>query len=504
MTNVITREEARAQGLKHYFTGQPCPRGHIAVRFVSVGNCKECARERAMEKHVHTTTKRRAYNDQASFIAAATNMHNGKYLYHTANYAGAHTKLEIQCPQHGSFWQNPTNHMQGKGCPACSFAATGKRCRKNTASFLEAARMVWGEDMWDYSHVHYVRAHAAVSIRCKEHDVVLTQSPTNHLGGQNPCSRCNHMKSAGERELFQIVSTYALTEPRNRDLIKPKEIDIYLPEHRLAIEYNGMFHHSHGSAEAEQRNKFRHFDKYAACADRGIRLLTIYEAEWQDRQQAIRRLIRNATGKMRGRLMARKCELRKATVQEAREFYEKYHPQGGNGNGEHYALFWKGKMVACMRFVLGANDRGAAASRRKWTLGRYATRISVAGAASRLFKAFVREFNPTEVKSFSDNRLFAGGMYEQLGFVLDGELAPDYQVWSPRIGLKPKAYYQRSAIPARLLDHNCDDSFDPATDPRTEMEMTYLMGARRIYDCGKKRWLWTSPSTVKTTSPTAP
>jgi len=37
-----------------------------------------------------------------------------------------------------------------------------------------------------------------------------------------------------------------------------------------------------------------------------------------------------------------------------------------------------------------------------------------------------------------------------------------------------------------------DEVFDPKTDPRTEAEMTYLMGARRIYDCGKKRWVWTA------------
>jgi hypothetical protein len=146
-----------------------------------------------------------------------------------------------------------------------------------------------------------------------------------------------------------------------------------------------------------------------------------------------------------------------------------------------------------MRFTFGGNDRGHGAKERQWTLSRYATRLPVAGAASKLFKAFVTEHNPPEVKSFSDNRWFSGAMYEQLGFDLEAEVDPDYQVWSLKAGLRPKSHYQRRLIPARLQEHGVTEHFDPTTDRRTEAEITYLMGARRIFDCGKKRWLWTSP-----------
>ena len=38
----ISRKEAKAKGLKYYFTGQPCARGHIANRYVSTAQCIEC------------------------------------------------------------------------------------------------------------------------------------------------------------------------------------------------------------------------------------------------------------------------------------------------------------------------------------------------------------------------------------------------------------------------------------------------------------------------------
>ena len=40
--NIISRKEAIEQGLKNYFTGKPCKRGHIAARGLG-GNCRECA-----------------------------------------------------------------------------------------------------------------------------------------------------------------------------------------------------------------------------------------------------------------------------------------------------------------------------------------------------------------------------------------------------------------------------------------------------------------------------
>jgi hypothetical protein len=42
---IISRAEAKTQGLKTYYTGEPCPRGHDAPRFVR-GKCVECNRER--------------------------------------------------------------------------------------------------------------------------------------------------------------------------------------------------------------------------------------------------------------------------------------------------------------------------------------------------------------------------------------------------------------------------------------------------------------------------
>jgi hypothetical protein len=436
------------------------------------------------------------------FFARAAEAHARYYTYPEQKFLNMHTPIRVVCPEHGEFSIRPLKHLYAKqGCPVCGAlkrgirhtdanvgalaAATSKA--KHAKGFLQRAKGVHG-DLYDYSLADYRGMKQAIKIVCKTHGV-FEQRPEKHIYEAQGCPQCGQ-KSKAEAQIADYLAIFTQVDSRNRTILKPKELDTYLPDKGLAVEYSGMYWHSHFNKEDERKNKHRHYDKYEACRQQGIRLLTVYETEWQERPNAIKRLLRNAVGKSKGKLMARKCELRKVPTPEARLFYEQYHPQGGAGGGEHYGLYWKDKLVACMRFSFGQNDRGAGAESRVWTLGRYATRVTVAGAASRLFKAFVDEFQPPQVKSFSDNRYFSGSMYAQLGFLLEADVPPDYQVWSPVLGLRPKSHYQRRKIPALLVAHNTEDTFAPEQDPRTEMEMTYLMGCGRIYDCGKKRWIW--------------
>lgn len=47
---IISLSEAAAKGLRRYFTGRPCPRGHISERFVSSHGCIACMAERQVEE----------------------------------------------------------------------------------------------------------------------------------------------------------------------------------------------------------------------------------------------------------------------------------------------------------------------------------------------------------------------------------------------------------------------------------------------------------------------
>ena len=56
MTKITPRKEALARGLKRYFSGNPCPHGHVAERWIN-GECVECVRERSREYYAANRAK---------------------------------------------------------------------------------------------------------------------------------------------------------------------------------------------------------------------------------------------------------------------------------------------------------------------------------------------------------------------------------------------------------------------------------------------------------------
>lgn len=65
---IVTRAEAKAQGLKRYFTGKPCRRHHTVERFTASGSCRECLK---ITKNAHyDANKERITKERREYRAA--------------------------------------------------------------------------------------------------------------------------------------------------------------------------------------------------------------------------------------------------------------------------------------------------------------------------------------------------------------------------------------------------------------------------------------------------
>ena len=116
------------------------------------------------------------------FIKRAKEVHGEKYDYSKVIYKDMNTPVCIICPEHGEFWQRPTNHLNGKGCKKCA-----GRGMLSMSDFLAKAHEKHG-NKYDYSKVVYVNATTPVCIICPEHGE-FWQSPYNHAKG-NACPKC--------------------------------------------------------------------------------------------------------------------------------------------------------------------------------------------------------------------------------------------------------------------------------------------------------------------------
>jgi Zn finger protein HypA/HybF involved in hydrogenase expression len=124
---------------------------------------------------------------QAGFIEKASRVHGDRYSYQKAVYRTNSEPVEIVCPEHGSFFQQPSVHLAGGGCPECGRISNGDSKRKSTAEFIEDARKIH-QDRYSYQKTEYKTCKKPVIIECPEHGA-FRQSPSNHLNGQG-CPVC--------------------------------------------------------------------------------------------------------------------------------------------------------------------------------------------------------------------------------------------------------------------------------------------------------------------------
>ena len=133
------------------------------------------------------------------FIKKAKEIHGDKYDYSKVDYVNSATKVCIICPEHGEFWQIPSSHLQGKGCPKCAKERNRKKMAMATDGFIKRCKEIYGEK-YDYSKVEYVNNHTKVCIICPEHGE-FWQIPNNHLSGYG-CRACGIEKQTSTKEEF--------------------------------------------------------------------------------------------------------------------------------------------------------------------------------------------------------------------------------------------------------------------------------------------------------------
>ena len=123
----------------------------------------------------------------SEFIKGSKEVHGDKYDYCKVDYKDNKTKVCIICPDHGEFYQSPSSHLRGQGCPRCG--GTGKLTTEN---FIIRSRLIHC-DRYDYSKVDYKNSATKVCIVCSEHGEFY-QTPKDHLRGYI-CPKCSNIIS---------------------------------------------------------------------------------------------------------------------------------------------------------------------------------------------------------------------------------------------------------------------------------------------------------------------
>ena len=259
------------------------------------------------------------------------------------------------------------------------------------------------------------------------------------------------------------------------DFNAPLELDIYLPDKKLAIEFNGLYWH----CEAQKGNQNYHLIKTIKCEEQNVRLIHIFEDEWHNKKEIVKSRLKQILKLNKRTIHARECEIKEISPSDKNKFLNDNHIQGEDNSQIKLGAFYNNELVSVMTFSYGNISKGGnPKDKTSWELNRFCIDKNhhIPGIANKLLNYFQTNYGWTAIYSYADRRWSQGKLYKNLGFELVNiNTIPNY--WY--VNCKTIERHHRYSYRKR--------SNEPADIP--EWKLRLEEGLYRIWDCGSYKFI---------------
>lgn len=323
--------------------------------------------------------------------------------------------------------------------------------------------------------------HSKTDLLCRKCNTVISCNILNGGWKHIRCYVChgNSGMSFEEKTVVEFIKQHDQNVQENHKVFanSHKEVDIYIPNRSLAIEYNGIHWHSFGTSYPNNisqmcKNKNNHFKKHELCEQHGIKLLQINSFEWlnEHKQRIWKSIIENCLN-VSQKIHARKCTVVEISSKESNDFLNLNHLQGMSNAKVCLGLKHNDVLVAVMTFSKPRFNKSY-----QWELVRFCNLLNhaVVGGASKLMKYFVTKHHPQSLISYADIRYSNGDMYKKLGFKFIKHTPPSY-IYTLGGKILSRFSTQKHKL-SKLLT-----SYDSS---KTELQNMLDNGYRKMWDAG--------------------
>ena len=294
------------------------------------------------------------------------------------------------------------------------------------------------------------------------------------------CTVCNpidsHISNKENQLLDFIKNNYnGKIIISDRKILNGKEIDIYLPDLKLAFEFNGLYWHN----ELYKNNNY-HLKKTEECLKKDIQLIHIWEDDWIYKNDIVKSMILNKLGKTSNKIYARKTEIKEINNNLLiKTFLNNNHLQGFIGSKVKIGLFYNDELVSLISFGKKRMFmKSKSNTNNEYELLRFCNKINtnVVGGASKLFKYFIKNYKPREITTYADRSHSQGKLYEKLGFKFIHKTQPNYY-YVINDNRKHRFNFRKDVLVKEGYDKNM-----------TEHEIMLSRNIYRIYDSGSLKF----------------
>jgi len=287
------------------------------------------------------------------------------------------------------------------------------------------------------------------------------------------CS-CKKQISKKEIDLYDWIKSLGVENviQSDRTQIYPLELDIYLPDYKIGIEFDGLYWHS----EIAGTDKNYHINKTNLCTEKGIQLIHIFEHEWDNKPKIVKSIILSKLGIYNRKIYARQCEIKEISNGEYEKFTYLNHIQGYTPAKYRYGLYYNDELVQICSFGKSRFKKDEIELIRSCSL----INTQVIGGFDRLVKHFVSEYKPKNLVSYVDRRYFDGHGYRNWKLV--GETDINYWYWKHGTDyIESRMKYQK---------HKLNEVLEVYDESKTEYENMMMNGYTRIWDCGNLKFVY--------------
>lgn len=357
----------------------------------------------------------------------------------------------------GHEWDAVTNDRvrKGTGCPVCAGRLIVPGINDLLTMFPNTAAE-WSDRNEESANTVSPGSNTKFWWRCRVCDHEWKVQPNARCFGGYGCPACFKAgRSQSEEDLFNYINDrVGHFEPQRHVtglLAGQKEVDVFVPELNVAFEFNGLYWHGERFVGREY-----HRDKVSEARDHGIRLVHVWEDDWESRRRIVEQKIDTVLGVDERRTVSTDdCVAVEVSHDDAVGFLKRNHLRGVPREfGDVYGMAHGDELVA----VLVA-DRVAGGRE----ITRYAESVNVTGGFARLLAQVepeVAEEGGGAITVYSDNSYSNGAVFAAAGFVHDGDVEPDY-TYAVSHGERVDKHMFTGGVPNGLF---------------------------RVYDAGKVRW----------------
>jgi hypothetical protein len=293
------------------------------------------------------------------------------------------------------------------------------------------------------------------------------------------CTVCfppNSYTSSGLEILLRefIVDNYkGDIEFNSKKIISPYELDIYLPELKLAFEFNGVYWHNELN-----KSKDYHLIKHNLCKDKNIELIQIWQDSWIYKNDIVKSIILNKLNIKNKKIFARKCDIRIVNDNDKKNFLNNNHLQGNINSNINIGLYYNEKLISIMTFGKIRNAMGNKGNSKEYELYRYCNKLgyTITGGASKILNYFISKYEYDNLYTYFSRDLGFKNLYEKIGFEYISESKPNY--FYVIDGIRKHRYSFRK-------DKLIKEGFNPE---KTEHQIMLERNIFRIYDSGNLKY----------------